>query len=345
MTERRIFRRAAAALGLVAGCGVTPWPGRQGRYATPIGTAPVTDNATPYTEALTCLAGHLGPDRPVIAVGTIGDDTGKYSDLGGNRVTQGAALMAISAVARLDLPLVERLDIAPAERELKLANTNLIGEAGGVRAIRPGSIPGSGLFLVGGVTELNYTIRSVAADACYSSGGLGGRLYVMNIALDLRLVETETAVGDMARRLFGLDPGTCGSSPNGEDGSSPSSTQGRESTKPILMATTAVALLAAPALAQEIGEIEATVSEKTQPVLSGRRGRCASHLTATSHDRPRSRAPDRIRPRSGHSLRRPARAAALTAGRAGLTSHVTAAPRPSAPIICKSGGSGRAAKP
>ena len=141
MTERRIFRRAAAALGLVAGCGVTPWPDRQGRYATPIGTAPVTDNATPYTEALTCLAGHLGPDRPVIAVGTIGDDTGKYSDLGGNRVTQGAALMAISAVARLDLPLVERLDIALAERELKLANTHLIGEAGGVRAIRPARSP------------------------------------------------------------------------------------------------------------------------------------------------------------------------------------------------------------
>ena len=38
------------------------------------------------------------------------------------------------------------------------------------------------------------------------------------------------------------------------------------------MATTAVALLAAPALAQEIGEIEATVSEKSQPVLNGRCG-------------------------------------------------------------------------
>jgi len=39
--------------------------------------------------------------------------------------------------------------------------------------------------------------------------------------------------------------------------------------KTILMATTAVALLAAPALAQDIGEIEATVSKKTQPVLNG----------------------------------------------------------------------------
>jgi len=284
LTERRILRRAAAALGLlglVSGCGVTPWPDGEWRYATPIGTAPVTDNATPYTQALTCLAGRIGPDRPVIAVGNIGDYTGKYSDLGGNRVTQGAALMAISAVARLGLPLVERFDIALAERELKLANNNLIGEAGGVRAIRPGSIPGSELFLVGGVTELNYNIRSVAADAFYSSGGIGGRLYVMNIALDLRLVETETlrvrdvvsyqkqilgreiragvfeffgetlfdlsleeralepvqlavramvekAVGEMARRLFGLDPGVCGPSPNGEDGPSPSSKQGEK---------------------------------------------------------------------------------------------------------------------
>jgi len=39
--------------------------------------------------------------------------------------------------------------------------------------------------------------------------------------------------------------------------------------KSFLLATTAVALLAAPAVAQDVRDIEATVSEKTQPVLNG----------------------------------------------------------------------------
>lgn len=39
--------------------------------------------------------------------------------------------------------------------------------------------------------------------------------------------------------------------------------------KTLLMATTAIALLAAPALAQDAGNIQADISEKTQPVLNG----------------------------------------------------------------------------
>jgi len=282
LTEGRGIRRAglpAALLSLVAGCGVAPWPDETGRYARPIGTAPVTDNATPYSAELACLAGRIGPERPTFAVGELRDYTGRYSEFGGNQVTQGAALMAISAAGKLGLPLVERLDTALAEHELKLANNNLIGESGEVRLIRPGSIPGSDLFLIGGITELNYNIRSVAGEAFYSSGGLGGRLYVMNVGLDLRLVETETlrvvdvvsyqkqilgreiragvfeffgenlfdlsleeralepvqlavramvekAVGEMARRLFGLDPATCAPSAEGEAVSSPQPTQG-----------------------------------------------------------------------------------------------------------------------
>ncbi len=193
MTERAGIRAAAVlAAGLVSACAVAPVAGEDGRYAEPIGTAPVIDNATPYSAELDCLAARRPEAAPRIAVGPIRDYTGKFSDFGGRKITQGAALMAVSALARLGLPLVERLEIETAETELKLANNNLVSDAGAVRLIRPGEIEGSDLYLTGGITELNYNLRSVAGDLFYSSGGIGGRLYVMNVALDLRLVETRT---------------------------------------------------------------------------------------------------------------------------------------------------------
>ena len=195
MTERAPLRVAIviAVAVFATGCAVSPVAGPSGRYAEPIGTAPVIDNDTPYTPMLDCLAGKIADtEKPRIAVGEIRDHTGKYSEYGGAKVTQGAALMAVSALARLGVPLVERLDTGVADRELKLANNNLISDADNVRLIYPGAIPGSDFYLVGGITELNYNLRSVAADAFYSSGGVGARLYVLNLALDLRLVETQS---------------------------------------------------------------------------------------------------------------------------------------------------------
>ena len=266
---------AAGALAL-SGCASTPVerPNAEGRYVTPIGGAPVLDNGTPYSATLDCLGAALdgAAGLPRIAVGRIRDYTGKFDEANGARVTQGAALMAVSALARTGVPLVERLDISVAETELKLANNNLVADPDGLREILPASIAGRDLFLVGGITELNYNIRSVAADAFYAQGGLGGRLYVLNIALDLRLVETrslrvrevvsvqkqilgrelqagifeffgqnlldislqeralepmqlavramiETSAGEMARRLFGLDPATCAPIVNEADAS------------------------------------------------------------------------------------------------------------------------------
>ena len=58
MTTPKRFRTlalASAALALtLAGC-MTPVAGPNGRYATPIGNAPVTANPTPYSAALVCL--------------------------------------------------------------------------------------------------------------------------------------------------------------------------------------------------------------------------------------------------------------------------------------------------
>ena len=213
---RPAFRAVAlltAASMALSGC-VSPLPvaGPGGLYARPIGDAPVTDNRTPYSAALVCLANYAqryGVHAPRIAVGRIADYTGKAEDNGGREITQGASLMAISALAKAGVPIVERYDTSVAEMELKYANNKLIsdqpqpgpgGAVGGpYRKILAGQIPGSDFYLVGGVTELNYNIRSVGLDiaggkqtATKGTGEATGQVYVMNVALDLRLVETKT---------------------------------------------------------------------------------------------------------------------------------------------------------
>lgn len=201
---RRLKAGIAAIAGALAltGC-VSPVAGQSGLYAQPIGNAPVTANPTPYSEALVCM-GHYSRARnippPRIAVGRILDYTGKADIEGGRRVTQGASLMAMSAMAKAGARLVERFDTSVSELELKYANNRLIGETEqDFRKIMAGSIPGSDFYLVGGITELNYNIRSVGGDAFAgdldatdTKGTLGAKLFVINIALDLRMVETET---------------------------------------------------------------------------------------------------------------------------------------------------------
>jgi curli production assembly/transport component CsgG/holdfast attachment protein HfaB len=187
----------------LAAC-VSPVAGPSGLYASPIGNAPVTSNPTPYSQALVCLGGYArqnGIGAPRIAVGRIADYTGKAeSDGSGRKITQGASLMAISALAKSGARLVERYDTSVSELELKYANNKLIGEQPGeFRKIMAGQVPGSDFYIVGGITELNYNIRSSGLDA--AGGDLdptdgkyntGVRFFVMNVGVDLRLVETKT---------------------------------------------------------------------------------------------------------------------------------------------------------
>ncbi len=86
-------------------------------------------NGTPYSRSLVCLANYSGGSgAPRIAVGQIADYTGKYeADGSGRKITQGAALMAISALSKAGVRLVERFDTGLAELELKYANNKLIG--------------------------------------------------------------------------------------------------------------------------------------------------------------------------------------------------------------------------
>ncbi|MEQ1609481.1 MAG: holdfast anchoring protein HfaB [Hyphomonadaceae bacterium] len=205
----KLLAAVAGALALT-GC-VTPYAGSNGLYASPIGNAPVTVNPTPYSPALVCMANYAratGKPTPRIAVGRVLDYTGKEDLEGGRKVTQGASLMAMSAFAKAGAKLVERFDTSVSELELKYSNNKLIGsdtkggpDAPEFREILAGEIPGSDYYFVGGITELNSNIRSIGADlfigdldAADPKGHAGFKLFVINVGVDLRLVNTKTLV-------------------------------------------------------------------------------------------------------------------------------------------------------
>ena len=213
MTTRRISRTALAlaASALTLSACATPVAGPGGNYSRPIGGAPVTANPTPYSDALVCMANFARTTNitaPRIAVGRIADYTGKTeSDGSGRKITQGASLMAMSAFAKAGMPLVERFDTSVSELELKYANNKLISdvpnrapnEPADYRRILAGQVPGSDFYVAGGLTELNFNIRSSGFDVAGGDpdptdlkGTLGARLFIMNIGMDLRLINTRT---------------------------------------------------------------------------------------------------------------------------------------------------------
>jgi len=199
----------AAAAALLGGC-VSTSAGPSGQYAKPIGNAPVTSNPTPYSTALYCLADYArryNLPSPRMAVGRISDYTGSISSDGGRQITQGASLMANTALAKAGARIVERYDTSVSELELRYANNKLIGDDvpngapqdAAFRRILAGQVPGSDFYVVGGITEVNYNIRSggfdVAGGEVKQNGGSGlitGKVFVMNVAIDLRLVQTTT---------------------------------------------------------------------------------------------------------------------------------------------------------
>lgn len=209
MIRRRLKAAAAAsaAAALLSGC-ISATANPQGLYASPIGNAPVTANPTPYSAALYCMADYArryNLPSPRIAVGRIADYTGTVSADGGRQVTGGASLMAMTALAKSGARITERYDTSVSEMELRYANNRLIGDEGPggaddvqYRRILAGSVPGTDFYIIGGITEVNYNIRSggfdMAAGQATSqtplSAAFAGKSYVMNIAIDLRLVQT-----------------------------------------------------------------------------------------------------------------------------------------------------------
>jgi curli biogenesis system outer membrane secretion channel CsgG len=164
--------------------------------------------------ALACFGAELLSGRarpPVIAVGDVRDYTGKYSVNEGNAITQGGALMVTSALGKLGgaVTLAERFDPTIAERELGYTDRRQLGDgvihdvagASGAAAGRVpwlpyygGSIAASDYYIVGGITELNYDIRSGGVDVAVSQLGPKARTYTESVAIDLRIVDTRSLV-------------------------------------------------------------------------------------------------------------------------------------------------------
>ncbi|MDB5575234.1 MAG: putative protein involved in formation of curli polymers-like protein [Bradyrhizobium sp.] len=206
--------RKAATVSLLAlslsGC-VSMHQARLGAGEEPtlIGPA-VRENRTPMDASLACLAAEIAARRArplVIAVGDVRDYTGKYSVNEGNAITQGGALMVSSALGKLGgaVGLAERFDPTIAERELGYTDRRQLGD-GAVHDVAGASGPGrvpwlpyyggsiaaSDYYIVGGITELNYDIRSGGIDTQVNQVGPKARTFTQSVAIDLRIVDTRS---------------------------------------------------------------------------------------------------------------------------------------------------------
>lgn len=200
---------AALAAGLSACASIRTEQMAPGEAAQPVGP-PVRENRTPMDEVFACYRGSLPTTSkpPVIGVGEVRDYTGKFSNLEGNAVTQGGALMVTSALGKLGdhVRLAERFDPTVAERELLWMDKRQLGDgephtvpgqAGGPVRWLPyfgGSVVGSDYFIVGGITEVNYDIHSGGAEIGVNGVGPKARVFTQSVAVDLRIVDTRSLI-------------------------------------------------------------------------------------------------------------------------------------------------------
>lgn len=196
--------------GALSGCiGMTQHRFAPGEEPVLVGPA-ARDNRTPMDPAFACFGARLSAGQPrklVIAVGDVRDFTGKYSVNEGTAITQGGALMVASALGKLAGPIVlaERFDPTIGERELGYTDRRQLGDgsahmvAGTAGSSNVpwlpyygGSITASDYYIVGGITELNYNIRSGGAEVRVGQVGPKVRTYTQSVAIDLRIVDTRS---------------------------------------------------------------------------------------------------------------------------------------------------------
>lgn len=199
------------ALVALAGCAQTGMAGLETQRVAP-GEVPVLlgpavrDNRTPMDAALACYADYVEASnvkRVVIGVGDIKDYTGKYSINEGNAVTQGGSLMVYSALGKLGgaVSIAERYDPTIAERELGYTDRRQLGD-GSAHTVNGervawlpyfgGSITSSDYYIIGGITELNYNIRSGGAEAGVNNIGFKARTFNQSVSVDLRIVDSRS---------------------------------------------------------------------------------------------------------------------------------------------------------
>lgn len=172
----------------------------------------VRNSRTPFDPVFACYGRALAASgRPRgIAVGNIRDFTGRQEPDAGFVITQGGALMAYSALGKLlpGIRLHERFDVQIAEAELGWINNRQLGDGrqhavpdggGGEEMVGwlpyfGGSVRQSDFFIVGGITEVNYNIHSGGGEIAVGNVGPRARTYTMNIAVDLRIVGTQSLI-------------------------------------------------------------------------------------------------------------------------------------------------------
>ena len=200
---RRLFllsTSAVLALGLSA-CATTSEPPAPVRPLVGPNEQVVETNFTP---ALECLSEHVRAQSypaPRIAVGHITDLTGATDYFAGRRITQGAALMAMTALADSGMRVIERYDMGVIEVELNYAQNGLVRDSEQtLREVQAGQLQGADLYIVGGITEFNPNIRSSAAELSIDGLGdedgigiIGGNSYTINVGIDLRLVDVRSS--------------------------------------------------------------------------------------------------------------------------------------------------------
>lgn len=199
----RLMMVAAASL-LVASCATGPYPADGVR---PNFSFPVTNNDTPYSQCLRALAGNDASNLPVFAVGEVADKTGQINyDENGYALSQGVSEMVISAFAKSKMAnLVERLDLRIPLAEVQLAEQGRLTRA----AEDYGALPASDFVIAGALTELNYNIVSEGAQLYIDGIGGGARTVIINVALDLRVIDSRTFtipfVVSLQKQIYGFE--------------------------------------------------------------------------------------------------------------------------------------------
>ena len=205
-------RLALLSIALLAGCagaggGIQRAPDQAAQLVGPS----VTRNTTPLEPSFQCMGSalrHRLPQKLKIGVGQVRDYTGKFSELdGGSAITQGGSLMTISALGKLKgaVRVFERFDTTVAEWELNSLGKRYLGDErihainnnGDVQQVpwKPytgGTVVETDYFIVGGITELNYTVTSGGVRAEINQIGPSVRSFVANVAVDLRLIDTKS---------------------------------------------------------------------------------------------------------------------------------------------------------
>lgn len=204
MKRKTILALAAQAMLLTSCAAMGP---TNSAGVRPSFNFPVTSNDTPYSQCLKQMEEIKAVNLPTFAVGEVADKTGQINyDENGHALTQGVSEMVISAMAKTKKAyLVERLDLRIPLAEVKLAEQGKL-----TRQVEDyGRIPASDFIVVGALTELNYNIVSGGSQLFVKGIGGGARMVVVNVALDLRVVDSKTFrvryVSSLQKQIYGYE--------------------------------------------------------------------------------------------------------------------------------------------